>query len=143
MVGGGAVARLTVRRADAVAVLRDLHGCPIEFRQRRDQPSNDAGLAHAARMSADHDQSHREFLERGRAEILPGAELQPIFSLFSRCAPASPTASDTLAAAAPEFPRMPHPSRAVLCWAERRPARRASLLLQCARARRYRPARQG
>src|SRR5579864_9145955 len=59
MIGGGAVTGLAVGRADAMSVLRNLDRSPLQFRQRRDQASDHAGLAHAARMSANDDDCHR------------------------------------------------------------------------------------
>jgi len=48
VIAGRAVAGLAVGRADAVAVLRDLYRRPFEFRQRRDQAGNNAGLPDAS-----------------------------------------------------------------------------------------------
>src|SRR5438067_12779512 len=58
MIVGHAVTRFTVGRADAVAILGDFHGHPVEFRQGSNQSSNHTGFANAARMPADHDYGH-------------------------------------------------------------------------------------
>src|SRR5579864_4021016 len=59
VVAGIAIAGLAVGGADAVAKLRDLEGGPVEFRQRRYQARNHAGLAHAARVPANHHDCHK------------------------------------------------------------------------------------
>ena len=58
MIGRGAVARLPVGGADAVSVLSDLEGGPVEARQRGDKTGDDAGLADAAGVSADDENGH-------------------------------------------------------------------------------------
>src|SRR5579864_3031134 len=65
MIVGGAVAGFAVRRAHAVSVLRDLDSGPVELAQSSDEASHDAGLAHAARMSANDDQSHKQRIAPG------------------------------------------------------------------------------
>src|SRR5580704_10225164 len=128
MVGGRAVAGFSVGRADTMPVLRNLDRSPIELRQSGDQSSHNAGLAYAARVSADHDDGHRIGLRAPSSGLANSADkpnrviLEPearrpkpeacLFT-FSPTAPASPVASDTRAAAAPEFPR-----RFLLCRAE-------------------------
>src|ERR1700688_1893394 len=62
MIGGGAVTGLAVSRADAMAVLRDLHRTQINLAQAEDQARHDAGLAHAAGMSANDDDGHKNRL---------------------------------------------------------------------------------
>ena len=58
IVAGIAIAGLAIRRADAVAKLRDLQGGPVEFRQRGNQTGNYTGFAHAPRMPANHHDCH-------------------------------------------------------------------------------------
>ena len=53
MIGGGTVAGFAVGGADAVSVLRDFEGGPVEGGQGGDQAGDDAGLADAASVSAD------------------------------------------------------------------------------------------
>src|SRR5439155_14116549 len=48
---GSAVTQFTVRGAYSVAVLCDLHCCPLQFGQCSNQASDHTGLAHAAGMS--------------------------------------------------------------------------------------------
>ena len=58
MIGRGAVARLAVRGADAVSVLRDFERGPVEGGQSGDETGDDAGFADAASVSADDDNGH-------------------------------------------------------------------------------------
>src|SRR5437016_14617634 len=58
MIRGGAVTRLATARANAVAVLRDLECGPVMCGHRRDQPSDNTGLADAARMPTNHNDRH-------------------------------------------------------------------------------------
>ena len=58
MVGAGAIASLTVRRANTVSILRDLKRRPMELGKSGDQPRDDAGLAYAPRMPANYDNRH-------------------------------------------------------------------------------------
>src|SRR2546430_2215804 len=59
IVAGIAIAGLAVGGADAMAELRDFEGCPVEFRQCRNQARNHTGLAHAARVPANHNDCHK------------------------------------------------------------------------------------
>ena len=71
MIVGGAVAGFAVERTDAVAVLRDLERGPVIFAQSRDQASDYAGLAYAARVSADYDNCYGDrFRGRGARTTL-------------------------------------------------------------------------
>jgi len=53
VVGGGTVAGLAVGGTDAVAVLGDFGGGPVEFGQSGNEAGDDAGLANAAGVAAD------------------------------------------------------------------------------------------
>src|SRR5205823_13977176 len=55
---GHAVTGLAIGRTDAVAILGDFHGHPVEFRQGSNQSSNHTGFANAARMPANHHYGH-------------------------------------------------------------------------------------
>src|SRR6202522_3072313 len=101
MIGSRAVARRSIRLTNSVSILRDLHRRPIVLAQRGNQTRNHAGFPHASRMPANHDDCHP--------------------TSFSPTAPALPTASDTAAPAAPEFPRTPHPCPVKLCSATHQP----------------------
>src|ERR1700733_4478390 len=124
MIGRCAVTGLTIRRANAVAVLRNLDRRPVEFGQRRDQASDHAGFAHAAGMSANDDDGHKIRLPRGARKGRERTTEDGLLT-FSPAAPKSQAASDTPARAAPEFPKMPRPCHAILYGAERRPGRPA------------------
>jgi hypothetical protein len=43
-------------------MLGDFERSPVVFRQGSDEPGDHAGLAHVARVSADNDESHGEFV---------------------------------------------------------------------------------
>src|ERR1035437_642536 len=58
VVVGGAVAEFAVGGTNAVSVLRDLDGRPVKLGERGNQAGDHAGLAYAARMSADDDEGH-------------------------------------------------------------------------------------
>jgi hypothetical protein len=53
VMAGRAVASFSIGRANAVTVLRDLHGGPMEITESGDQSGNDAGFADVASVSAD------------------------------------------------------------------------------------------
>ena len=75
MIGGRAVARRSIGRANSVAVLRNLHRGPIVLPQRGNQSRDHAGFPHASRMPANH---------HNRTS-----------TSFSPISPAPPTVSDT------------------------------------------------
>src|SRR5271169_895069 len=62
MVGGGTVAGFAVGGADAVSVLRDFEGGPVEAGQGGDQTGDYAGLADAAGVSANDEDGHVRLL---------------------------------------------------------------------------------
>src|ERR1035441_6054282 len=62
MVSSRAIAGFAVRGANAMTILRNLHCGPFEVAQSRDESRDHAGLAHAARVSADDDYGHKKRL---------------------------------------------------------------------------------
>jgi len=54
-----AIAIVTIGRANAVAILRDFSRKPMRLRQRRNQVADQLGLANAARVAANRDQTAR------------------------------------------------------------------------------------
>src|SRR6476469_4752917 len=62
LIGRRAVTWLPVPRANAVPMLGDFEPCPIVFAQGSDESGDHAGLAHVARVSADHDDGHGKFV---------------------------------------------------------------------------------
>src|SRR5256885_2716771 len=54
----GTVARLSLCRTDAVAILGDLHRGPLPISKSRNQARDHTGLAYIARMTSNHHQSH-------------------------------------------------------------------------------------
>src|ERR1700693_1673353 len=78
MVIGRAVTGLSVGRADAVAILRNFQGRPVVFRQSGDQACDYAGLADAARVSADDDEGHGLRTVVGHWSLVVGPSLTAI-----------------------------------------------------------------
>ena len=58
MIAGGTIADFAVGGANAVSVLGNLEGSPVELRRGSDESGDDAGFADAAGVSADDDEGH-------------------------------------------------------------------------------------
>src|SRR5438445_6155676 len=99
MIVGGTVAGFAVPRTYAMSILRDLQRRPVIFGQCGDQASDHAGLAHIARMPADHDDRHRNLTSRAKVP----AHTASILSSLG--APRLPAPSDIPVPALPVFPR--------------------------------------
>src|SRR5438445_10775102 len=116
MIRGGAVTSLATARANAVAVLRDLECGPVMCGHRRDQPSDNTGLAHAARMPTNHNDRHictcgTGTLARALTRGSRGQECPRHTILSSLTLPTPPIVSNTPVSGAPASPRTQLPCR--------------------------------
>jgi hypothetical protein len=58
MIAGRTIARLSIRGANPMSVLRNLHRSPVKFVQGRDQARNHAGFAYATGVSTNYNNRH-------------------------------------------------------------------------------------
>src|SRR5438552_16847764 len=144
MIRGGAVTSLAIARANAVAVLRDLECGPVMCGHRRDQPSDNTGLAHAARMPTNHNDRHictcgtgtlaRALTRGSRCQECPRHTI-----LYSLTLPTPPIVSNTPVSGAPASPRTQLPCRERFSSRGCRFVLPESHLLRCAHGRRCLP----